>query len=226
KRFAFAHFIRVDNLDRLIENLCTVWIGGICLHANIVRQERYLIPQLESHLHQLSLMLNVSWIVICHVLLWAACGYYWNWSPLLLNKNFIITLALAHGSIPCFQLLIHLITSVWGELMDLEVCENKSLSFKKLCVKTKQNVIINDGLKVIVKGKSLSFHVYLRKSLTSCLTRKHVIKLVLALIQQPIPVDSLHKGFTFEDSSWVRSILAASQIRLRAYCTLHGSLLH
>nr|GEV26769.1 ribonuclease H-like domain-containing protein [Tanacetum cinerariifolium]GEV33911.1 ribonuclease H-like domain-containing protein [Tanacetum cinerariifolium] len=30
----------------------------------------------------------------------------------------------------------------------------------------------------------------------------HVIKLVLALIQQPIPVDSLHKGFTFEDSSW------------------------
>nr|GEV56352.1 RNA-directed DNA polymerase, eukaryota [Tanacetum cinerariifolium] len=48
------------------------------------------------------------------------------------------------------------ITSVWGELMDLEVYENKSLSFKNLCVKTKQNVIINDSLKVIVKEEFVS----------------------------------------------------------------------
>ncbi|GJX96249.1 RNA-directed DNA polymerase, eukaryota, partial [Tanacetum coccineum] len=37
KKFAFARFIRVDNLDRLIGNICTIWIGRLKLHANIVR---------------------------------------------------------------------------------------------------------------------------------------------------------------------------------------------
>ncbi|GJR60601.1 hypothetical protein Tco_1502763 [Tanacetum coccineum] len=45
------------------------------------------------------------------------------------------------------------IASIWGELADLEDSENISLSYKKLSVKTKTNVIINDKVKVIVKGK-------------------------------------------------------------------------
>ncbi|GKD34772.1 retrotransposon protein, putative, ty1-copia subclass [Tanacetum coccineum] len=40
-----------------------------------------------------------------------------------------------------------------GELTDLENPGNISLSYKKLSVKTKTNVIINDKLKVILKGK-------------------------------------------------------------------------
>nr|GEZ54388.1 RNA-directed DNA polymerase, eukaryota, nucleotide-binding alpha-beta plait domain protein [Tanacetum cinerariifolium] len=40
KRFAFVRFIRVDNVDRLVSNLCTLWIGRMHLHANIVRFER------------------------------------------------------------------------------------------------------------------------------------------------------------------------------------------
>ncbi|GKD52486.1 RNA-directed DNA polymerase, eukaryota, nucleotide-binding alpha-beta plait domain protein [Tanacetum coccineum] len=34
KKFAFVRFIKVDNLDRLIGNLCTIWIGRLRLHAN------------------------------------------------------------------------------------------------------------------------------------------------------------------------------------------------
>nr|GEZ25781.1 RNA-directed DNA polymerase, eukaryota [Tanacetum cinerariifolium] len=34
KKFAFVRFISVDNLDRLIGNLCTIWIGRLKLHAN------------------------------------------------------------------------------------------------------------------------------------------------------------------------------------------------
>ncbi|GKE62330.1 RNA-directed DNA polymerase, eukaryota, nucleotide-binding alpha-beta plait domain protein [Tanacetum coccineum] len=40
KRFAFDRFIKVLNLDRLIENLNTIWIGRFHLIANPVRYER------------------------------------------------------------------------------------------------------------------------------------------------------------------------------------------
>nr|GEW99161.1 RNA-directed DNA polymerase, eukaryota, nucleotide-binding alpha-beta plait domain protein [Tanacetum cinerariifolium] len=40
KRFAFVWFIKVDNVDRLMGNLCTLWIGRMHLHANVVRFER------------------------------------------------------------------------------------------------------------------------------------------------------------------------------------------
>nr|GEX59146.1 RNA-directed DNA polymerase, eukaryota [Tanacetum cinerariifolium] len=40
KRFAFVRFINVENLDRLVANLCTIWIGSYHLQANIVRYQR------------------------------------------------------------------------------------------------------------------------------------------------------------------------------------------
>ncbi|GJT89198.1 RNA-directed DNA polymerase, eukaryota, partial [Tanacetum coccineum] len=40
KRFAFVRFIRVDDMERLIGNLCTLWVGRFHLHANAVRYER------------------------------------------------------------------------------------------------------------------------------------------------------------------------------------------
>ncbi|GJT16405.1 RNA-directed DNA polymerase, eukaryota, nucleotide-binding alpha-beta plait domain protein, partial [Tanacetum coccineum] len=40
KRFAFVRFIKVDDLERLIGNLCTLWVGRFHLHANVARYER------------------------------------------------------------------------------------------------------------------------------------------------------------------------------------------
>ncbi|GJZ78185.1 RNA-directed DNA polymerase, eukaryota, nucleotide-binding alpha-beta plait domain protein [Tanacetum coccineum] len=40
KRFAFVRFIKVFNLDRLVKNLCTIWIGSYHLFANQVRYDR------------------------------------------------------------------------------------------------------------------------------------------------------------------------------------------
>nr|GEZ28824.1 UvrD-like helicase, ATP-binding domain, P-loop containing nucleoside triphosphate hydrolase [Tanacetum cinerariifolium] len=40
KRFAFVRFIRVVDMDRLIGNMCTLWVGRFNLHANVVRYER------------------------------------------------------------------------------------------------------------------------------------------------------------------------------------------
>nr|GFB75257.1 RNA-directed DNA polymerase, eukaryota, nucleotide-binding alpha-beta plait domain protein [Tanacetum cinerariifolium] len=40
KRFVFVRFIKVVGLARLVENLCTIWIGRHHLYANQVRFER------------------------------------------------------------------------------------------------------------------------------------------------------------------------------------------
>ncbi|GKE41630.1 RNA-directed DNA polymerase, eukaryota, partial [Tanacetum coccineum] len=40
KRFAFVRFIKVVDLDRLVGNLRTLWVGRFHLHANVVRFER------------------------------------------------------------------------------------------------------------------------------------------------------------------------------------------
>nr|GEX77022.1 RNA-directed DNA polymerase, eukaryota, nucleotide-binding alpha-beta plait domain protein [Tanacetum cinerariifolium] len=48
KRFAFVRFIKVFNLDRLVKNLCTIWIGHHHLYANQVRFERPHIPVLST----------------------------------------------------------------------------------------------------------------------------------------------------------------------------------
>ncbi|GJY70730.1 nucleotide-binding alpha-beta plait domain-containing protein [Tanacetum coccineum] len=40
KRFAFVKFINVFNVERLVNNLCTIWIGRLKLHANVARFSR------------------------------------------------------------------------------------------------------------------------------------------------------------------------------------------
>ncbi|GKF76208.1 nucleotide-binding alpha-beta plait domain-containing protein [Tanacetum coccineum] len=40
KRFGFVRFINVFNEERLVNNLCTVWIDRSRLHANIARYHR------------------------------------------------------------------------------------------------------------------------------------------------------------------------------------------
>ncbi|GJZ44245.1 RNA-directed DNA polymerase, eukaryota [Tanacetum coccineum] len=40
KRFAFVRFIKVFNVERLVGNLCTLWIGKMHLQANLARFER------------------------------------------------------------------------------------------------------------------------------------------------------------------------------------------
>nr|GEZ42204.1 RNA-directed DNA polymerase, eukaryota, nucleotide-binding alpha-beta plait domain protein [Tanacetum cinerariifolium] len=45
KRFAFVRFIKVIHLDRLVKNLCTLWIGNYHLYANQVQFER---PQINQ----------------------------------------------------------------------------------------------------------------------------------------------------------------------------------
>nr|GEY57561.1 RNA-directed DNA polymerase, eukaryota, reverse transcriptase zinc-binding domain protein [Tanacetum cinerariifolium] len=40
KRFGFVCFIKVHDVDRLVNNMCTVWVGRNKLHANVARFQR------------------------------------------------------------------------------------------------------------------------------------------------------------------------------------------
>ncbi|GKE51114.1 nucleotide-binding alpha-beta plait domain-containing protein, partial [Tanacetum coccineum] len=40
KRYGFVRFIKIDNVERLVSNLCTIWVGKFRLHANITRFQR------------------------------------------------------------------------------------------------------------------------------------------------------------------------------------------
>ncbi|GKB20118.1 RNA-directed DNA polymerase, eukaryota [Tanacetum coccineum] len=45
KRFGFVRFIKVFDVDRLVNNLCTIWIRSFKLHANIARFQRTPLPK-------------------------------------------------------------------------------------------------------------------------------------------------------------------------------------
>ncbi|GJY67464.1 nucleotide-binding alpha-beta plait domain-containing protein [Tanacetum coccineum] len=40
RRFGFVRFINVFDVERLVNNLCTIWMGRLKLHANIARFSR------------------------------------------------------------------------------------------------------------------------------------------------------------------------------------------
>ncbi|GKB83016.1 nucleotide-binding alpha-beta plait domain-containing protein [Tanacetum coccineum] len=40
KRFGFVRFIKIFDVDHLVNNLCTIWVGRFKLHANIARFQR------------------------------------------------------------------------------------------------------------------------------------------------------------------------------------------
>ncbi|GJU66010.1 RNA-directed DNA polymerase, eukaryota [Tanacetum coccineum] len=49
KRFAFVQFIKFDNIDRLVANLCAIWIGRFHLHENVARFHRECKTYAPSH---------------------------------------------------------------------------------------------------------------------------------------------------------------------------------
>nr|GEV76441.1 RNA-directed DNA polymerase, eukaryota, nucleotide-binding alpha-beta plait domain protein [Tanacetum cinerariifolium] len=57
KNFTFVHFLNVDNTERLIENLCTIWIGRFHLHVNPVRFQR---DSMASFVQQSKVKMNTG----------------------------------------------------------------------------------------------------------------------------------------------------------------------
>nr|GEV85076.1 hypothetical protein [Tanacetum cinerariifolium] len=223
KKFAFVRFISVDNLDLLIGNLCTIWIGRFKLHANKPRQnvsmgathttfatvlsngtvnpnaygspafvlddtcimEHDFSRSLMGKVKDINALSNLFFIIanegFGNVKL-SYLGGHW----VLLEMDSVdakekiikhvgvglwfVELKRAYNSFVCEERLVWVtikgllvkaltrntfakIISSWGELVEIDDSDNSSLSYIKVCVKTKPHVLINDRIKIVIKGQ-------------------------------------------------------------------------
>ncbi|GJU57997.1 RNA-directed DNA polymerase, eukaryota, partial [Tanacetum coccineum] len=155
----------VDNLERLIGNLCTLWIGRFRLQANPVKFQRE--PRASNSMHMKgkdgaetkSFASALGKIKDSNALP--------NLYDILHNEGFAdVKLSYLGGDVRLVWTAIEglpicawnkdaiaKIVSPWGTLSDVDTADDDSLPYQKVCVATKVSTIINDRIKIIVKGK-------------------------------------------------------------------------
>nr|GEY02893.1 RNA-directed DNA polymerase, eukaryota [Tanacetum cinerariifolium] len=237
KKFAFVRFLKVDNLERLIDNICTIWIGRLRLHANPVRFQRkarvsndqpkkenvgivkksfasvlksnnskanspsdstptimmddYCIIDKDLSCSIMGKIKDINVLSNFYVILTdegfdnvhlSYLGGFWvlidvgsvtskekmikhvdvaSWfSELrLADTSFVSDDRLVWISVEGLPIItwnnnaLAKIVSQWGTLYDVDTVVDPSLPFKKLCVVTKSHTIINDMIKIIIKGR-------------------------------------------------------------------------
>nr|GFA81482.1 hypothetical protein [Tanacetum cinerariifolium] len=171
KRFAFVRFIKVINLDRLIENLNTIWIGRFYLFANPVRFEKpkkfvfltykdmhaapsnstgFMQPKAQDHAGSYVNAVNGSSTVAVPV---KDVNSIPNLRTLLMDEGFSdVKLKYLGGMWVMFEFDK---VDTKGETLDIENNVDSSFGRKRLCIKAKQPVSILESFKIIFKGKVL-----------------------------------------------------------------------
>nr|GEY83002.1 hypothetical protein [Tanacetum cinerariifolium] len=139
KRIAFVRFIKVDNIDRLVANLCTIWIGCFHLYANVARFHRERKPSAPSHPSNANERNSPgSYVSILK------SGKTNN----VISDQVLPSLILDDL---CISVRDFTLSRV-GDLVEWEDLLEKYLFCKHLYVKNKLNEIIAERFKVIVKG--------------------------------------------------------------------------
>ncbi|GJS73537.1 RNA-directed DNA polymerase, eukaryota [Tanacetum coccineum] len=209
KKFTFVRFIRVDNLDQLIRNLCTIWIGRLRLHANTVQFQIHLLLNIVTESSpaivlddacimerdfSCSLMgkikdinaLSNLFIILANEGFENVKLFYLGGQWVLLELDSVTSkekitnhmgvgswfevLKPACNSFMCEERLVWVaieglpvkaltrntyakIVASWGELVDINESDKCSLSCIRVCMRTKPCVLINDRVKIIIKGQ-------------------------------------------------------------------------
>ncbi|GJR03803.1 RNA-directed DNA polymerase, eukaryota [Tanacetum coccineum] len=182
KRFAFVRFIKVGNVDRLVENLCTLWIGRMHLHANVVRYDRppisssrpnvaprptvksvsrpsangasSFVSVLKGNLNTIN---RISTSPAMHVRL-VYLGGLWVMIELpsieTKTREQIVWIDIEGVPLHAWSCpTFSKIGSRWGEVLELEDNKDDCFARKRICIKTKQEDNILEKFKIIVRGK-------------------------------------------------------------------------
>ncbi|GJT57124.1 RNA-directed DNA polymerase, eukaryota [Tanacetum coccineum] len=154
KRFGFVRLIKIFDIDRLVDNLCTIWVGRFKLHANIARTESLPInmkkdlPAIvldESCINQLEYSTNLMGKV-------KEFTSITNLKAVLANEVVWVDtkgIPLKGWSKNMFSR----ISSKWGELLYFDDQEEGYLHTKRICIKTKLAENIYKSFKIIIRGK-------------------------------------------------------------------------
>ncbi|GJR29993.1 RNA-directed DNA polymerase, eukaryota [Tanacetum coccineum] len=136
KRFGFVRFINVFSVDRLVNNLCTVWINRHKLHANVARFSRVSEKNpnktfvsskpVGASSYAATLKERIVWVDIEGVPLRA-------WSQSTFKK----------------------IGAKWGEVMRLEENKEDMFARKRICIKTSREDNILERFKITVRAQAV-----------------------------------------------------------------------
>nr|GEU52410.1 putative RNA-directed DNA polymerase, eukaryota, reverse transcriptase zinc-binding domain protein [Tanacetum cinerariifolium] len=228
KRFGFVRFINVFSLERLVNNLCTIWVSNLKLHANGARFQRpsfkvtssdvkNISPKNSSydgevkstnvmpnkgnvgivdksfasvlnsnHLNSLTphetspaIVLDDSclsendyscvaigkikdinvlsnlYVILNNegfdnVKISYLCGF---WVLINVNPPDSKKKLINHAGVLSWFSELGNVNNLFGSLADVDLVEDDSLPYKKICLSTKVSTIINNRIKVVVKGK-------------------------------------------------------------------------
>nr|GEV57526.1 RNA-directed DNA polymerase, eukaryota [Tanacetum cinerariifolium] len=161
KKFAFVRFLKVDNLKRLIVNLCTLWIADSKL--DIVLDDSCILKKDLScaaigKIKDINALSNLYVILnnkgFDNVKLKCLGGF---WVMIETDSISAMEKLIKHvEGLPIYAWNKNALAKTvyaWGTISDVDATKDASLPFKKVCVATKTSTIINDSVKIIVKRK-------------------------------------------------------------------------
>nr|GEV57284.1 RNA-directed DNA polymerase, eukaryota [Tanacetum cinerariifolium] len=161
KRFGFARFIKVFDIDRLINNLCTVWVGRNKIHANVERVQREPLHKQSNNVNNKGTnnvnhgakgnqVQNVGMEECLNMVLDETC---------LNHEDFSLCLP---GNVKEFASLTNLkvwsrntfsrIASRWGTLLNREELEEEGYHSNKICIRTKLKTVVFDSFKMVYRS--------------------------------------------------------------------------
>ncbi|GJZ29352.1 RNA-directed DNA polymerase, eukaryota [Tanacetum coccineum] len=157
KWFAFVRFIKVENIDRLVGNLCTLWIGRMHIHANVVhfthppRATRVSQPPKRVISGTSSYVSAVKGSAVPPPYI-SPCLLYAQ--PDFVSRERIVWVDIEGDPLHSWSRETFCkIGSKWGEVIDLEECLDDCFGHKRICIKTKQVDNLLERFKIIVLGK-------------------------------------------------------------------------
>nr|GEY87971.1 nucleotide-binding alpha-beta plait domain-containing protein [Tanacetum cinerariifolium] len=155
RRFGFVRFINVFNEERLVNNLCTVWIDRFKLHANIARfhrtplNEKKSMPKKAGGVKKDTRVNEVDNVSI---------GSWFSQlkqASMEFNTEGRIAWVEVEG-IPfklCLDNRFKRIATKWGELLDIDDQDEMCFHSKRLCIYTKSEMNIFEEFKIIFRDR-------------------------------------------------------------------------
>nr|GEV35335.1 nucleotide-binding alpha-beta plait domain-containing protein [Tanacetum cinerariifolium] len=147
KRFGFVRFKKVLDIDRLINNLCTVWVGRNKIHANVARFQR-------EPLHKQSNKVNNKGTNNVNHGAKGMTNFYAH----VVKGNQVQNV----GMEECPNMVLDetclnhedfsRIASRWGTLLNEEELEEEGYHSNRICIRTKLKTIVFDTFKTVYRG--------------------------------------------------------------------------
>nr|GEW94428.1 RNA-directed DNA polymerase, eukaryota [Tanacetum cinerariifolium] len=162
--FGFIRFIKIKDIDRLVNNLCTIWAGRLRIQANISRFQ--ISPMSKASIQSKPNVAKETLSGGVHMKAGDPSlsvfgklkefGSLANIKTLLASKGFDDTVIQYMGGIP-LRFWTHntfdRISSKWDSLLHVEDDDAPCFHRKRICIKTALDDTIFETFKIIVKGK-------------------------------------------------------------------------